>query len=227
MILNSWKPLEIRKFIPTEKIHEYTQALVQATAAKKGMAEGIGQSQEDCAVVSLSCRRTALALLTLWTSFWPKRSGGWGWQDLNQRCLFKAERHWQKRGWWIFVDQTDGRWLRREKNTSKATTISACCSESRVCLHSLSLICQHKLALSWRDRDWASSTGEQQWLRLIRVASQVRLMEMAEIMEHRALKCPLVLYFFFLFFLKKIFPRRLNWERLKHLEKWCIFSTRQ
>lgn len=42
--------------------------------------------------------------------------------------------------------------------------------------------------LNWRDRDWACSTGERQLLYLICVGSQVRLMEMVEIMEHRALK---------------------------------------
>lgn len=56
MGLISWEPLEIPKLIPTEKIRNYTQALVQATAAVKDVAEGIGQSQEECAVVSLSCR---------------------------------------------------------------------------------------------------------------------------------------------------------------------------
>lgn len=37
------------------------------------------------------------------------------------------------------------------RDTSKATHISSCCRESCICLHSLSLICQQKIALSWRE----------------------------------------------------------------------------
>lgn len=38
-----------------------------------------------------------------------------------------------------------------ERNTSKAAHISSCCSESCICLDSLSLICQQKIALNWRE----------------------------------------------------------------------------
>lgn len=120
--------------------------------------------------------------------------------SVSDACLMLSDIN--TKGLCVFFFSRSNRWqvVQEGKNTSKATHISSCCSESHICLHSLSLICQHKITLNWRDRDWACSTGEQQLLWLICVASQVRLMEMVEIMEHRALKCPLVLYYFLLFY---------------------------
>lgn len=167
-----------------------------------------------------------MALLLLETSFWSSTSDHGGCQDLSQRCPFNAEQHEQKRNCCFFFFNFFCRSNRQQvaqegKNTSKATNISSCCSESRICLHSLSLICQHKITLNWRDSDWACSTGEQQLLWLICVASQVRLMKMVEIMEHRVLKCPLVLFYFF--FSKFFIPRKIKLGEFKAFKRMmCI-----
>lgn len=139
-----------------------------------------------------------MALLVLETFFWSQDKPAITETSVSDACLMLSDIN-TKVLWCFFFSSRSNRWqvVQEGKNTSKATNISSCCSESPICLHSLSLICQHKITLSWRDRDWAYSTGEQQLLCLICVAGQVSLMEMAEIMEHRALKCPLVLYYFY------------------------------
>jgi len=226
MDLISWKPLEIPKLILTENICKYTHPLVQATAFMLDVAEGAGQTRKGVPwslllQLAQDPRRLFLSLKL------PSGLKAVNTEDddktpASDACLMPSDIN-KKKGWFFC---RSNRWqvAQEGKNTSKATDISSCCSESRICRHSLSLICRHKITLNWRDRDWACSTGDRQLLCLICVARQVRLMKMVEIMEHRALKCPLVLYFFSFVF-NFLFLRRLNREYLKHLKEWCIYNT--